>query len=170
MTMDDVVYVAACEYRTDKTLTRDIVAVTPHGVLSVKIVESANGHKTNVYSGFDTPADAMFVYDLCLEKSGKFYHDDFDHKYRNSQYKAVEKWKGDWLFAEEMTRERMIELLNLEGAINGKVAEHFEMAFGPSGSILSASIQATAAMIDARTAAAERAEQAMKNDPTWGMF
>lgn len=169
-------YVASlADYKTDKTYTRSIAVFTETGVLSLKIVETANGHKTDLYTGFDPQANVL---------SALSDHEDNEdprrylreHKYYRADKKAAEKWKG--AFSElSISPERLLEQFDVLSMLGGKALSHWVEAFGSvptdeeiRSAKLKASNDATQRIAAENAAALARKQDLLRSDPSWGMF
>lgn len=151
------------QYETDRTATTEVMCATHTGVISIKRVVSANGHKVNVYTGFDPKLDEAV--------------DPTEHKYKVALDKAVAKWKGQSQCS-MASIEDVIKRLDLIDGLGPKGEEHFRQAFGIDPFTLQAdpSFDTTAANERSKRVsdqAAERLQSKQRQydtDQTYGMF
>lgn len=76
-------------YTTEKTETTDIVIVGHNGIISIKVVYTGRGHKTNVYSGYDVSNWTWHG-----EAGRDVTSEAWEHAYYTAQVKAVTKYDG----------------------------------------------------------------------------
>lgn len=153
-------YVAT--YSTDRSDTTDIVAITPNGMLSVKLISSSNGRKISAFAGFDPFPETMSV----------DWKPD-EHKYVLAQTKAFTKWMGSKAQPLFENQADLIAHFDLDPHLSGRVAECFEAAFGAIQRPLTAAEQAALdgqKWAQAHMAAEARAADQLANDATFGMF
>lgn len=153
-------YVAT--YSTDRSETTDIVAITPNGMLSVKLISSSNGRKISAFAGFDP---------FPLTMSVDWRPDD--HKYVVAQTKAFAKWMGEREQPVFENQAALIRHFGLDEHLNGRVAECFESAFGGIERPLTVAEQAALdgqKWAQAHLAAQVRTADQLANDATFGMF
>jgi len=115
---------AWASYLTEKTETTEVVIASKHAIISLKVVVSANGRKTAVYSGID---QAMV------------YEDTLNHRYFQNLWRSLEKYSGGQpAFMSEPTVEACFLKLpvDIQDAIgreliaDEKVNAHWEMLLG----------------------------------------
>lgn len=146
-------------YDTTKTATTEGNVVTPTGVLQIRIIESANGRKREVFAGFDLVDTTLWDDDTVTE-----------HKYFRASEKAVHKWAGSNPVQNQPTNAQdVVTTLGIEKELTGRVQECIEAAFG------FAPPPETAAQREARekqqwAQAHMAAEERIANDPTYGIF
>lgn len=151
-------------YDTAKTSTEDTNIVTERGVLQIRKVTSANGHKVEVYAGFSPE-----TIDLNAGPLDDTFFDKTQHKYYKGCERSVERWAGSKTIMSNMSVEALMSVLDLGDKLTGSVQEKVEMAFG------FAPTPETAAQKDARekqewAKAHLAAEDRIANDPTYGIF
>lgn len=85
-------------WKTEKTVTSEFVFFSVNGAQSIRIVRSANGHKVNVYSGFDVLEFASWDAgnDDEMPTMPTARHELWEHRYLESIQKACGKWGGMW--------------------------------------------------------------------------
>jgi hypothetical protein len=151
-------------WETTKTETSEIAIGTKFGIMSIRVVESANGHKVDIYTGFDPisrePDEdgdiAMSMsYDGDTGLPDKETSEFWSHRYPVAIAKAAAKWGGlykleaqgdltieqaiDWLPAE--VSEQVREFVH----VDAKALSHWRMLLGVEQGVSSAPTASQAA-------------------------
>ena len=162
-------------YDTERTKTIETVLVCKTGLLSIKIVETANGHKREVFAGFsevkyDSPSRLRFYR---TEIDGSDTTMTLDHKYPKALRRAAEKWMAPFDDVTWYSTTAIIKALKIEENMSGRVEECFIQAFGRYAMPLTLAQQEARDKQDwalKEIAGQSRAADQLANDPTFGMF
>lgn len=178
------------DWLTEKTRTSELVIGTKYGVASFRVVESRNGKKIDVYSGFDPietredlgPAGDTMPYDPGTDLPHLANAEFWENRYASGVKKASEKWVGNYQGPDSMDVAAAVHTF-VEGPLlanalsaDPRIKSHFQMVSGDLARVSSAPKRSAAA---AAKAAANQVKLATKEvefkervlvDDLWGIF
>lgn len=160
-------YTTVARYDTTKTSTTDIQVATEMGLLQIRIVESANGHKRDVFAGFAEARETVPMNDAEIAAWME------EQRYVQQARKAVNKWFGKYETLGWRTFDDIVAEFELGDDLRGDVLDKVSDALGYKPT------PETAAQREAREkqewaqkelAAQDRIADAIANDDQWGIF